>query len=80
LNELVLGMVYFNDTHRQDFNSINDFDDLKDEMLYSVQETLFRFHHGPGVDDLSRTFSSLLLAEVDKRNLNSNTKMRVTNN
>ncbi|GJW75285.1 hypothetical protein Tco_0134655 [Tanacetum coccineum] len=77
LNELVLEMVYFNDPRMQDFISLNDFDDLNDEMLYLDQETFFRFHHGPGVDDLSRIFSSLLLAKVDKRNLNPNTKMRV---
>ncbi|GKC67951.1 hypothetical protein Tco_1100549, partial [Tanacetum coccineum] len=31
---------------------------------------------GPGLDDHARTFSSLLLAEVDKRNLNSLKQMR----
>ncbi|GJX90827.1 hypothetical protein Tco_0344153, partial [Tanacetum coccineum] len=38
--------------------------------LVLVQEIFFRPHLGPGPDDLARTFSSLLLAEVDKRNLN----------
>nr|GEU92496.1 hypothetical protein [Tanacetum cinerariifolium] len=81
LNEPMLGMVHFNDPHNdphtQDFISINDFDDLNDEMLYSIQETFLRLHHGPGIDDLARTFSSFLLAEVDKRNLNPNKQMRV---
>ncbi|GKA38765.1 hypothetical protein Tco_0731316 [Tanacetum coccineum] len=33
-------------------------------------EIFFRLHQGPGKDDHARTFSSFLLAEVDKRNLN----------
>ncbi|GKD93371.1 hypothetical protein Tco_1373208, partial [Tanacetum coccineum] len=77
LNEPMLGIFYFNDPHRQDFIGINDFDDLNDEILYSVQEIFLRFHHGPGIDDLARTFSSFLLAEVDKRNLNPNKQMRL---
>ncbi|GJZ66923.1 hypothetical protein Tco_0630163 [Tanacetum coccineum] len=32
---------------------------------------------GPGLDDHARTFGSLLLAEVDKRNLNPLKQMRV---
>ncbi|GKE26718.1 hypothetical protein Tco_1442102 [Tanacetum coccineum] len=39
-------------------------------MLYTVQEIFFRRHQGPGLSDHARTFSSLLLAEVNKRNLN----------
>nr|GEW49089.1 hypothetical protein [Tanacetum cinerariifolium] len=35
-----------------------------------VLEIFFRLHQGPGIDDHARTFSSLLLAEIDKRNLN----------
>ncbi|GKE88386.1 hypothetical protein Tco_1565861, partial [Tanacetum coccineum] len=33
-------------------------------------------HYVPGLDDHARTFSSLLLAEVDKRNLNPLKQMR----
>ncbi|GJU91215.1 hypothetical protein Tco_1303638 [Tanacetum coccineum] len=33
-------------------------------------------HQGPGLDDHARTFSSLLLAEIDKRNLNLVKQMR----
>ncbi|GJZ38469.1 hypothetical protein Tco_0585032 [Tanacetum coccineum] len=54
-------------------------DDLKDflnTMLHTVQEIFFRRHQGPGLDDHARTFSSLLLAEVDKRNLNPLNQMR----
>ncbi|GKE20282.1 hypothetical protein Tco_1431794, partial [Tanacetum coccineum] len=40
------------------------------EMLYTIQEIFFRLHQGHGLDDHARTFSSLLLAEVDNRNLN----------
>ncbi|GJV24507.1 hypothetical protein Tco_1377202 [Tanacetum coccineum] len=36
-------------------------------------------HQGPGLDDHVRTFSSLLLAEVDKRNLNPLKQMRTIN-
>ncbi|GKD67938.1 hypothetical protein Tco_1322028 [Tanacetum coccineum] len=36
-----------------------------------VLEIFFRLHQGPGLDDHARTFSSLLLAEIDKRNLNT---------
>ncbi|GKB95014.1 hypothetical protein Tco_0981151, partial [Tanacetum coccineum] len=35
-----------------------------------------RRHQGPGLDDHARTFSSLLLAKVDKRNLNPLKQMR----
>ncbi|GJS31109.1 hypothetical protein Tco_0491729 [Tanacetum coccineum] len=42
-----------------------------------VLEIFFRLHQGPGLDDHVRTFSSLLLAEIDKRNLNPLKQMRV---
>ncbi|GKB66295.1 hypothetical protein Tco_0927707 [Tanacetum coccineum] len=70
LNEPVLGMIMFNSYHRQDFVTIEDFIDFLNEMLYTVQEIFFRLHQGPRLDDHARTFSSLLLAEVNKRNLN----------
>ncbi|GJX02676.1 hypothetical protein Tco_0188592 [Tanacetum coccineum] len=38
-------------------------------MLYIIQEIFFRLHQGLGFNDHARTFSSLLLAEIDKRNL-----------
>ncbi|GKD09775.1 hypothetical protein Tco_1189460 [Tanacetum coccineum] len=41
-------------------------------MFNSVQ----RLHQSPGLDDHARTFSSLLLVEVDKRNLNPLKQMR----
>ncbi|GJQ98501.1 hypothetical protein Tco_0009640 [Tanacetum coccineum] len=41
-----------------------------------VLEIFFRRHQGPRLDDHARTFSSLLLAEVDKRNLNPLKQMR----
>ncbi|GJU88384.1 hypothetical protein Tco_1300807 [Tanacetum coccineum] len=41
-----------------------------------VLEIFFRLHQGPGIDDHARTFSSFLLAEVDKRNLNPFKQMR----
>ncbi|GJT40642.1 hypothetical protein Tco_0940507 [Tanacetum coccineum] len=77
LNEPSLGMIFFNSHQRQDFISIEDFDVLNNEMLYNVQEIFLRIHKGPGLDDSTRTFSSLLLAEVDKRNLNPLKQMRV---
>ncbi|GJW13640.1 hypothetical protein Tco_0017773 [Tanacetum coccineum] len=39
-------------------------------------EIFFRLHQGPGIDDHARTFSSFVLAEVDKRNLNPLKQMR----
>ncbi|GJY01402.1 retrovirus-related pol polyprotein from transposon TNT 1-94 [Tanacetum coccineum] len=77
LNEPVLRMILFNSYHRQDFVTIEDFRDFSNTMLYIVQEIFFRHHQGPGFDDHARTFSSLLLAEIDKRNLNPLKHMRV---
>nr|GEU96543.1 hypothetical protein [Tanacetum cinerariifolium] len=76
LNEHVLGMIMFNSYYRQDFVNIEDLKDLSNAMLYTVQEIFFRRHQGPGVDDHARTISSLLLAEVDKINLNPLKQMR----
>ncbi|GJU42344.1 hypothetical protein Tco_1195301 [Tanacetum coccineum] len=76
LNEPILGMILFNSYHRQDFVTIEDFRDFPKTMLYTVQEIFFRLHQGPGLDDHARTFSSLLLAKIDKRNLNPLKKMR----
>ncbi|GJZ74709.1 hypothetical protein Tco_0639174 [Tanacetum coccineum] len=42
-----------------------------------VLEIFFRLHQGPRIDDHARTFSSLLLAEIDNRNLNPLKQMRV---
>ncbi|GJW02952.1 hypothetical protein Tco_1561808 [Tanacetum coccineum] len=75
LNELVL--ILFNSYHRQDFVIIKDFRDFSNIMLYIVQEIFFRLHQGPGLDDHARTFSSLLLAKIDKGNLNPLKQMRV---
>ncbi|GJV08109.1 hypothetical protein Tco_1345765 [Tanacetum coccineum] len=77
LNEPVLGMIMFNSYHRQDFVTIEYFRDFPNEMLRTVQEIFFRHHQGLGIDDHARTFSSFLLAEVDKRNLNPLKQMRV---
>ncbi|GJR67099.1 hypothetical protein Tco_0013164 [Tanacetum coccineum] len=77
LNEPVLGMILFKSYHRQDFVTIKDFRDFPNTMLYTVQEIFFRLHQGPWLDDYARSFSSLLLAEIDKRNLNPLKQMRV---
>ncbi|GJS72329.1 hypothetical protein Tco_0705170 [Tanacetum coccineum] len=61
----------------QDFVTIEDFRDFSNTMLYSVQEIFFRLHQGPGLDDHARTFSSLLLVKIEKRNLNPLKQMRV---
>ncbi|GJX21286.1 putative reverse transcriptase domain-containing protein [Tanacetum coccineum] len=42
-----------------------------------VLEIFFRRHQGPRLDDHARTFSSFLLAKIDKRNLNLLKQMRV---
>ncbi|GJX48666.1 hypothetical protein Tco_0273856 [Tanacetum coccineum] len=76
LNEPVLGMIMFNSYHRQDFVTIEDLRDFSNTMLYTVQENFFRRHQGPGLDDHVRTFSTPLLAEIDKRNLNPLKQMR----
>ncbi|GJW67160.1 retrovirus-related pol polyprotein from transposon TNT 1-94 [Tanacetum coccineum] len=62
---------------KHDFVTVKDFRDFPNTMLYVVQEIFFRLHQGPGLDDHARTFSSLLLAEVDKRNLNPLKQMRI---
>ncbi|GJX07920.1 hypothetical protein Tco_0195852 [Tanacetum coccineum] len=62
---------------KQDFVTIEDFRDFSNTMLYTVQEIFFRLHQGPGLDDHAKTFSSLLLAKIDKRNLNPLKQMRV---
>ncbi|GKB53673.1 hypothetical protein Tco_0904426 [Tanacetum coccineum] len=77
LNEPTLGMIIFNSKHRQDFISIDDFEELNKDMLYNVQEIFFRLHQRPLINDLARIFSSFLVAEVDKRNLNLNKQMRL---
>ncbi|GJT53190.1 hypothetical protein Tco_0988244 [Tanacetum coccineum] len=41
-----------------------------------ILEIFFRLHQGPGLDDHVSAFSSFLLAEVDKRNLNPLKQMR----
>ncbi|GJV74905.1 hypothetical protein Tco_1506489 [Tanacetum coccineum] len=70
LNEPILGMILFNSFQRQDFVTIKDFEDFSNEILYTIQEIFLRLHQGPGLDDHARTFSSFLLAKVDKKNLN----------
>ncbi|GJT20088.1 retrovirus-related pol polyprotein from transposon TNT 1-94 [Tanacetum coccineum] len=77
LNEPSLGMIMFNSHKKYDFVSIEDFGDFTNEMLYTIQEIFFTLHQGPGKDDHARSFSSLLLAEVDKRNLNPLKQMSV---
>nr|GEW18445.1 hypothetical protein [Tanacetum cinerariifolium] len=77
LNEHVLGMIMFNSYHRRYFVTIKDLKDFSNTMLYTLQEIFFRCHQGLGLDDHARTFSSLLLAKVDKRNLNPLKHMRV---
>ncbi|GJW55011.1 hypothetical protein Tco_0099096 [Tanacetum coccineum] len=57
--------------------SIKDFEELNNDMLYNVKEIFFILHQGPGMDDLTRTFSSLLVAKVYKRNLNPNKQTRL---
>ncbi|GKE09129.1 hypothetical protein Tco_1412680 [Tanacetum coccineum] len=70
LNEPCLGMIMFNSVQRQDFVTIEDFGDFSNKMLYIVQEIFFKLHQRHGLDDHARTFSSFLLAEVDKKNPN----------
>ncbi|GJU45796.1 hypothetical protein Tco_1203062 [Tanacetum coccineum] len=48
-----------------------------DLHLGEWREVMTVRHQGPGLDDHARTFNSLLLAEIDKRNLNPLKQMRV---
>ncbi|GJU60006.1 hypothetical protein Tco_1237772 [Tanacetum coccineum] len=77
LKKPALGVILFNTQNRQDFININDFGELNIEILYNVQDIFHILHQGPGMNDLARTFSSLLIAGVDKRNLNPNKQIRV---
>ncbi|GJV96221.1 hypothetical protein Tco_1547798 [Tanacetum coccineum] len=77
LNKPVLGMILFNLYHRQYFVTIEDLRDFPNIMLYTVQEIFFRLYQGSGVDDHARTFSSLLLVEIDKGNMNPLKQIRV---
>ncbi|GJS05523.1 hypothetical protein Tco_0322031 [Tanacetum coccineum] len=70
LNEPVLGMIMFNSYHRHDFVTIEDLRDFSNTMLYTIQEIFFNRHQGPRLTDYARTFSAILLAKIDKRNLN----------
>nr|GEV76665.1 hypothetical protein [Tanacetum cinerariifolium] len=72
-----IGMILFNSYQRHNFVTIEDFRDFSNTMLYTVQEFFFGIHQARGLDDHARTFSSLLLAEIDKRNLNPLKQMRV---
>nr|GEX03800.1 hypothetical protein [Tanacetum cinerariifolium] len=62
---------------KQDFVTIKDFRDFSNTMLYSVQKIFFTLHQGLRLDDHARTFSSLLLTEIDKRYLNPLKQIRV---
>ncbi|GJS21459.1 retrovirus-related pol polyprotein from transposon TNT 1-94 [Tanacetum coccineum] len=77
LNEPVPGMILFNSYHRHDFVTVEDFRDFPNTMLYTIHEIFFRLHQGHGLEDHAWTFSSLLLAKVDKRNLNPLKQMRI---
>ncbi|GKB35846.1 hypothetical protein Tco_0880788 [Tanacetum coccineum] len=57
--------------------SIEDFRELNNDMMYHVQEIFFKHHQRPGMDDLAKTFSSLLVAELVKGNLKPNKQMRL---
>nr|GEW97100.1 hypothetical protein [Tanacetum cinerariifolium] len=77
LNEPVLGMIMFNSFKRHDFVTIADFNEFDSTMLYTIKEILFRLHKGLGLTNLVRIFSSYLLVEIDKRNLNLIKQMKV---
>ncbi|GJX62044.1 hypothetical protein Tco_0294944 [Tanacetum coccineum] len=77
---------------RKHANDIHDFFKASKRLKSSVQykdlpagivlnepvlEIFFRLHQGPGLDDHAKTFNSLLLAEIDKRNLNPLKQMKV---
>ncbi|GJQ91506.1 hypothetical protein Tco_0002645 [Tanacetum coccineum] len=51
------------------------YEQIQARMDY-MHKTEHELHQGPGLDDHARAFSSFLLAEVDKRNLNPLKQMR----
>ncbi|GKE06385.1 hypothetical protein Tco_1398403 [Tanacetum coccineum] len=60
---------------RKHADDIHDYFKANKRLKPSVQ---YEDHlAGPGLDDHAKTFSSLLLAEVDKKNLNPLKQMRV---
>ncbi|GJT30507.1 hypothetical protein Tco_0910782 [Tanacetum coccineum] len=70
---------YFRSTKKfksSDFVTIEYFEDFSNEMMYTIKEIFFRHHQEPRLNDHARTFSSFLLAEVDKRNQNPLKQMR----
>ncbi|GJR76222.1 hypothetical protein Tco_0088587 [Tanacetum coccineum] len=59
-------------------SSVQYKDHLLGTMLNKpVLEIFFRLHQGPGLDDHASTFSYLLLAEIDMRNMNPLKPMRL---
>ncbi|GJW66512.1 hypothetical protein Tco_0120936 [Tanacetum coccineum] len=67
---------YFRSTKK--FKSSIQYEDhpAKTMLNESCLEIYFRLHQGLGLDDHAMTFSSLLLAEADKRNLNKLKQIR----
>ncbi|GJQ96945.1 hypothetical protein Tco_0008084 [Tanacetum coccineum] len=56
---------------KSDQNRLKIDQELKIDVNHHLKDKiLFRLHQGPRLDDHARTFSSLLLATIDKRNLN----------
>ncbi|GKA11450.1 hypothetical protein Tco_0690996 [Tanacetum coccineum] len=75
--EVELGIHLDKPLGEQDpLDTLNDLARYKRKHADDIYD-LFRLHQGPGLDDHAKTFSSLLLAEVDKRNLNPLKKMTV---
>nr|GEW97180.1 retrovirus-related Pol polyprotein from transposon TNT 1-94 [Tanacetum cinerariifolium] len=60
----------------EDFFTIEYFGDFPNKMLYTVQEIFFILQQDTELDEHATTFSSLLLTEVNKRNLNPLKQMR----
>nr|GEV26605.1 hypothetical protein [Tanacetum cinerariifolium] len=67
LNEPALGMILFNAQHKQDFISIEDYGELNNDMPYHVQDIFFGLNQGPKMDDLTGTFSSLVVTDIHKK-------------
>nr|GEX92233.1 hypothetical protein [Tanacetum cinerariifolium] len=62
--------------HADDIHDHFRLEDFQNEVLYNAQEIFFGIHQDTRLDDHPRTFSSLLLVEVDKKNLNPLKQMR----
>ncbi|GJW84923.1 hypothetical protein Tco_0158068 [Tanacetum coccineum] len=71
--------LYDNFRSTKRYKSSVQFVDHQDRTVLNEasMEIFFRLHKGPGINDLARTFSTFLVAEVEKMNLNPMKQMKL---